>query len=192
VFRFEYSQSGQNPLSGIAHPSSISTISQTQAADRILRQNITGAQQRGSSAASVHPNFRQKSVCFISCKFCQGGICKRGMKAILLADTRVELFSTDRVPANRVQLVEEDYTTSNCNCKIGDVACLGCGNVIGYHVVAPCDLCMSACNNGHFWMFHADMVNSKDRLRKKTGTLLQWCHLEKEEATTEKSEFLSR
>lgn len=47
----------------------------------------------------VHPNFRQKNVCTITCKFCQGGICKRGMKAILLADTRVELFSTDRIPA---------------------------------------------------------------------------------------------
>lgn len=56
VFRFEYSQSGQNISSRIVHPSSISSISQRQAADRIIRQysqQRTGVQQRGSTAASV-------------------------------------------------------------------------------------------------------------------------------------------
>ncbi|KAJ3397683.1 Protein fam72a [Chytriomyces hyalinus] len=82
----------------------------------------------------MHPSFRSKIVCQLSCRYCIQPICKRGMKAILLADTRVELYSTDTVPAGRVQLVAEDYLTRNCNCKIRDVACLGCGNVIGYHV----------------------------------------------------------
>ena len=39
--------------------------------------------------ASVHPSFRTKAVCTLNCKFCCRNICDRGMKAILLADTRV-------------------------------------------------------------------------------------------------------
>ncbi|KAI8622034.1 hypothetical protein BC830DRAFT_1091257, partial [Chytriomyces sp. MP71] len=27
------------------------------------------------------------------------------------------------------------------------------GNVIGYHVTQPCEVCLDSCNNGHFWMF---------------------------------------
>ena len=46
----------------------------------------------GVSSASVHPSFRTKKVCSLSCRFCNQNICKRGMKAILLADTRVSLI----------------------------------------------------------------------------------------------------
>ncbi|KAJ3315220.1 Protein fam72a [Blyttiomyces sp. JEL0837] len=56
--------------------------------------------------------------------------CKRGMKAILLADTNVELFSTDSPPIG-VQMVNDDYVTRNCHCRIRDVACLNCGNLVG-------------------------------------------------------------
>ncbi|KAI8584851.1 protein FAM72, partial [Geranomyces variabilis] len=63
---------------------------------------------------------------------------------------QVELYSTDS-PPSKVQLVEHDYMTRNCRCRIRDVACLGCGNVIGYHVTQPCATCLSSCNNGHFW-----------------------------------------
>ncbi|KAI8926085.1 FAM72 protein-domain-containing protein, partial [Entophlyctis helioformis] len=118
----------------------------------------------GYSSASIHPSFRSKSVCQLECRFCGQGICKRGMKAILLADTRVELYSTDIVPPGRVQLVADDYMTRNCHCRIRDVACLGCGNVVGYHVTQPCEICMGACNNGHFWMFHSDTVEANDRM----------------------------
>jgi hypothetical protein len=106
----------------------------------------------GGNSASVHPSFRSKVVCTLSCRYCTQGkvvlvcwcvfrvlkcvigfaaclripppirrlifpsllgdtpvlamplptppsdICSRGMKAILLADTRVELYSTDSVP----------------------------------------------------------------------------------------------
>ena len=40
--------------------------------------------------ASVHPSFRSKSVCLLECKSCDQIICGRGMKAILLSDTRVK------------------------------------------------------------------------------------------------------
>ncbi|KAI8918764.1 FAM72 protein-domain-containing protein, partial [Entophlyctis helioformis] len=102
--------------------------------------------------APIRSQFRSKTVCEISCRHCNVIVCKRGMKAILLADTNVELFSTDSPPFG-VQLVLEDYVTRNCQCRIRDVACLGCGNVVGYHVTQPCGSCLEACNNGHFWMF---------------------------------------
>jgi hypothetical protein len=70
--------------------------------------NRVGAQQHTSvshvavpapgSSASVHPSFRSKAVCALGCRFCRKDICGRGMKAILLSDTRVELYSTDVVP----------------------------------------------------------------------------------------------
>lgn len=40
------------------------------------------------------------------------------------------------------------------------------GNVVGYHVTQPCDTCMGACNNGHFWMFHSDAVEARDRMEQ--------------------------
>ncbi|GJJ70073.1 hypothetical protein EMPS_02422 [Entomortierella parvispora] len=115
-----------------------------------------------STAPSLHPQFQAKAVCRLTCKSCLTDVCMRGMRAILLADTRVELYSTDRPPAG-VQLVYDDYRTRNCKCRIRDVACLGCGNTLGYHVTQPCEKCLSACNNGHFWMFHSDGVSCTER-----------------------------
>ncbi|KAJ3382214.1 Protein fam72a, partial [Entophlyctis sp. JEL0112] len=45
------------------------------------------------TAPALHPSFMSKTVCQLSCRFCVQTICARGMKAILLADTRVELYS---------------------------------------------------------------------------------------------------
>lgn len=98
------------------------------------------------------------------------------MKAILLADANVELYSTDSPPKG-VQLVEDDYTTANCRCKIRDLACMTCGNIIGYHVTQPCDTCLESCNNGHFWMFLSESVASQDRFDSVGDRQLLWAHL---------------
>ena len=37
----------------------------------------------------TRPQFRSKIVCMIHCKHCHSAVCKRGMKAILLADMNV-------------------------------------------------------------------------------------------------------
>lgn len=71
---------------------------------------------------------------------------------------------------NRVQLVYDDYRTRNCKCRIRDVACLGCGNTLGYHVTQPCESCLEACNNGHFWMFHSDGVSCTERFLPRTAS----------------------
>jgi hypothetical protein len=109
------------------------------------------------------------------------------MKAILLADMAVELFSTD-LPPTGVALVNDDYQTRKCHCRIRDVACFGCGNVIGYHVTQPCQSCMEACNNGHFWMFHVDHVKSSERMNH-TGTIpLLWANLSKPDHDIDKTD----
>lgn len=41
---------------------------------------------------------RSKTVYRIFCGFCSSIVCNRGMRAILLADLKVELFSTDSPP----------------------------------------------------------------------------------------------
>ena len=38
------------------------------------------------------------------------------------------------------------------------------GNIVGYHVTLACHSCLASCNNGHFWMFHANQVHSEERL----------------------------
>ncbi|KAF9294161.1 Protein fam72a [Mortierella antarctica] len=70
----------------------------------------------------------------------------------------------------QVQLVYDDYRTRNCKCRIRDVACLGCGNTLGYHVTQPCESCLEACNNGHFWMFHSDGVSCTERFLPRTAS----------------------
>lgn len=140
---------------------------------------------------NLHPTFQKKRVVELTCRFCGNVVCDRGMKAILLADTAVELFSTDMPPPNSVDLVNANYQTEKCKCKIKDVACLGCGMVVGYTVVQPCRLCLDSCNNGHFWMFHSQGVESMDRVDHTGTKILVWGKLQEEEATLQQlnSEF---
>ena len=42
--------------------------------------------------------FGEKAVNELSCKYCCADLSRRGMRALLLADTAVELFSTDGAP----------------------------------------------------------------------------------------------
>lgn len=124
----------------------------------------------------LQQHFRSKSVCRLFCNTCSTAVCNRGMKAMLLADTKVELYSTD-TPPRSVQLVYDDYVTQNCYCRIRNVACLGCGNIVGYHITQPCSRCMESCNNGHFWMFHTDGVFSEERQDPSGAHTLIWASL---------------
>lgn len=125
----------------------------------------------------MYSNFRYKTVCSLKCRQCSQSLCDRGMKAILLADTKVELYSTDAPPLSFVQLVFEDYMTDNCRCRIQDMACLGCGGVVGYHVTQPCESCLDSCNNGHFWMFQVEGVECKERQDASGSKPLLWAFL---------------
>ncbi|KAG2174500.1 hypothetical protein INT44_006763 [Umbelopsis vinacea] len=79
-------------------------------------------QQPPRDFANAYP---MKPVYQLSCKHCSNVICARGMKAILLADTRIELYSTDTPPSGSIQLMDKDYLTRTCRCRIRDIACLG-------------------------------------------------------------------
>lgn len=47
---------------------------------------------------NIQPGFHDKTVIYLHCIYCDTCLCARGMKAILLADTKVELYSTDLPP----------------------------------------------------------------------------------------------
>ncbi|XP_059509281.1 protein FAM72A [Stegostoma tigrinum] len=121
--------------------------------------------------------FKNKLVNLLCCKFCDNVLCARGMKAVLLADTDVELYSTDIPPTRAVDFVGNCYLTESCKCKVKDIACLKCGNAVGYHVVAPCKPCLLSCNNGHFWMFHSQVIYAVNRLDSSGVDVLLWGNL---------------
>ncbi|XP_039319429.1 protein FAM72A isoform X4 [Saimiri boliviensis] len=109
-------------------------------------------------------SFKDRCVSILCCKFCKQVLSSRGMKAVLLADTEIDLFSTDIPPTNAVDFTGRCYFTKICKCKLKDIACLKCGNIVGYHVIVPCSSCLLSCNNGHFWMFHSRAVYDTNRL----------------------------
>lgn len=59
----------------------------------------------GKMSRRIHPAFQSKTVVKLECKYCERSICARGMRALLLADTKVELYSTDLPPEKWVQNV---------------------------------------------------------------------------------------
>lgn len=116
---------------------------------------------------------RHKLVYLLHCTYCERRVCWRAMKAILLADTKIELYSTD-IPPDALHLLQEDRMTQGCHCRIRDTVCRGCGNVLGYHVSQPCERCLDAKNNGHFWMFYSETVRASERPDPNTGKALYW------------------
>ncbi|XP_013413001.1 protein FAM72A [Lingula anatina] len=125
----------------------------------------------------MHPTFQKMNVVSLSCRFCDNLVCQRGMKAILLADTKVELYSTDFQPQGAICSVGNEYSTANCKCMIQDTACLKCGNVVGYHVISACKPCLQSCNNGHYWMFHSSSVVGMERVDFTGSHVLLWSDL---------------
>ncbi|KAL0140931.1 FAM72 protein-domain-containing protein [Mucor lusitanicus] len=102
----------------------------------------------------VATEYERKHVYRIECNDCSSVLTDRGMNAVLLSDRSVQLFSTDLVP-DSVAFVHGDYAAASCSCRVRDIACKNCGNVVGYHVNVPCKLCLSQPNNGHYWMFRS-------------------------------------
>ncbi|CAO0794323.1 unnamed protein product [Mucor circinelloides] len=144
------------------------------------QQYMRASQYVGDHSGLVTP---VKPVYKLMCRHCTTPVCARGMKAILLADTTIELYSTD-TPSQCIHVLEKDYLTRSCHCRIRDVACLECGNVIGYHVVSPCSQCLDACNNGHFWMFHSSACKPAER-HDKNKQIMLWNNLPRAEMDLE-------
>lgn len=83
------------------------------AVNRVLN-SLSQPARSSTTNPAIHPQFRSKAVCSLYCLHCSSMLCQRGMRAILLGNTKVELFSTDRPPAG-VALVDNDYFTKNCS-----------------------------------------------------------------------------
>lgn len=126
-----------------------------------ITNNISLNAQTNRGHRQTSP-LRNKIVYQLRCSYCWQKVCNRAMKAILLADTKIELYSTD-IPPVQLHMLEEDRMTQGCNCRIRDTVCSCCGNVLGYHVSQPCDRCLEAKNNGHFWMFYSETIKSYER-----------------------------
>ncbi|XP_028924332.1 protein FAM72A isoform X2 [Ornithorhynchus anatinus] len=88
-----------------------------------------------------------------------------------------------------VDFIGACYFTEICKCKLKDVACLKCGNIVGYHVIVPCKPCLLSCNNGHFWMFHSQAVFGINRLDSTGVNLLLWGNLPEAEEGTDEDSF---
>ncbi|EPB88645.1 hypothetical protein HMPREF1544_04517 [Mucor circinelloides 1006PhL] len=84
----------------------------------------------------VATEYERKHVYRIECNDCSSVLTDRGMNAVLLSDRSVQLFSTDLVP-DSVAFVHGDYAAASCSCRVRDIACKNCGNVVGYHVNVP-------------------------------------------------------
>lgn len=41
----------------------------------------------------------------------------------------------------------------------------------------PCERCLLARNNGHFWMFYSEVVEAGERWDKGTGKAMSWAQL---------------
>ncbi|XP_074178343.1 protein FAM72A isoform X2 [Rhinolophus sinicus] len=105
------------------------------------------------------------------------------------------ILSLDQVrglDSGTVDLIGRCYFTEICKCKLKDIACLKCGNIVGYHVIVPCCSCLLSCNNGHFWMFHSQAVYGINRLDSTGVNFLLWGNLpEIEESTDEDGSDIS-
>jgi len=126
---------------------------------------------------SLHPSFGKNSVYILDCRACGETVCRRGMLAVLVADGRTELFSTDRYDRSSVGVIPDVFTTEKCKCRIQHLGCLSCGCVVGYHVVLPCSKCLNSVNNGHHCMFHSGLVQHYYRLDERGGGCLLWKQL---------------
>ncbi|KAG2232393.1 hypothetical protein INT48_007297 [Thamnidium elegans] len=133
----------------------ITPPSVVQSQRRSSQQHVRASQYIGDHPGLVTP---VKPVYKLDCRHCSTTVCARGMKAILLADTTIELYSTD--------------TPSQS------------GNVIGYHVVSPCSQCLDACNNGHFWMFHSSACQPAER-HDRNKQIMLWNNLPRAEMDME-------
>ncbi|KAG2209117.1 hypothetical protein INT46_006281 [Mucor plumbeus] len=84
----------------------------------------------------VATEYERKHVYRIECNDCSSVLTDRGMNAVLLSNRSVQLFSTDLLP-DTVAFVHGDYAAASCSCRVRDIACKNCGNVVGYHVNVP-------------------------------------------------------
>lgn len=72
---------------------------------------------------------------------CDTLLSDRGMKAVLLLNPHITLYSTDSVPSSTGPLAEMgdqgQVKTRTCDCLTEGIGCLCCGSLVGYHILNP-------------------------------------------------------
>ncbi|KAI9501755.1 protein FAM72, partial [Coemansia spiralis] len=78
------------------------------------------------------------------CKHCNVLWSSRGMEAVVMARPAIRCFSTDLPPLG-CDVVHQPVAPAidgPCDCHVQDIACLGCGNLVGYYIHRPCFRCL--------------------------------------------------
>ena len=74
------------------------------------------------------------------CK-CDTLLSSMGMKAFVLLDPHITLYTTDSVPFSSGPLTDVgekgEIKTRTCDCLTEGIGCLGCGSLVGYHILNP-------------------------------------------------------
>ncbi|PBK74469.1 hypothetical protein ARMSODRAFT_952112 [Armillaria solidipes] len=122
-------------------------------------------------------------VWILDCKSCGTFLTNRGMKAVLLLRPNVALYSSDALPVNcsaytsspeALQPPSCRPSSSNssqrtCECLTQTLCCHGCGAIVGYMIVIPCNRCTSSitssnrATNGHRFVFHSSEIIGTER-----------------------------
>lgn len=113
-----------------------------------------------------------RTVFELRCGPCGRLICRRGMKVHLIADSSVQLYSTDFRPVDVVESLGE-RAHGQCDCRVRDVAC-ACSCAIGYHVIRPCEACSSVCHNNHYWLLDRSGVVVAQPRTNANGESIVW------------------
>ncbi|KAJ1737120.1 hypothetical protein LPJ68_006019, partial [Coemansia sp. RSA 1086] len=160
-----------------------------------------------SSLESSQKTESFQAVWRLHCKHCSVLWSSRGMEAIVMARPAIRCFSTDLpplgceivhqpvAPALADMLVDSgchscsslthharrfDLAPSGpCDCHVQDIACLGCGNIVGYYIHRPCFRCLAQRlrikQRGfqHLWTFFQDNVWAVQR-EDSDGEAVGW------------------
>ncbi|PVU94045.1 hypothetical protein BB561_002831 [Smittium simulii] len=160
----------------------------------------------------------------LSCKHCMIHWSSRGMEAIVMARPAIRCFSTDLPPlncevvfpyateSNSYLLGDHDHDTSKslsnqsrrfdavpggpCDCHVQDLACLGCGNIVGYYIHRPCFRCLAQRYRikqrgyQHLWTFYQNNVIPQIRINKKHEHV-GWDDLFREQEMRQKMQMLA-
>ncbi|KAF8590971.1 hypothetical protein K439DRAFT_1328431 [Ramaria rubella] len=134
-----------------------------------------------------------QEVYILDCKSCDTFLTNRGMRAVLLLQPEVPLYSSDALPVNcsanpgppeyaPLHETRTNYSYSagcpsglptpplrTCECLTQTLCCHGCGNAVGYMVVIPCHRCCSSVSptnrhtNRHRFVFFNKEINASER-----------------------------
>ncbi|OLY78960.1 Protein FAM72D [Smittium mucronatum] len=161
----------------------------------------------------------------LKCKHCNVQWSSRGMEAMVMARPAIRCFSTDlpplscdvvypTIPESFNELVEIYGSTSRkalthharrfdlvpsgpCDCHVQDIACLGCGNIVGYYIHRPCFRCLAQRlrikqrGYQHLWTFYYEDVSPSQR-KSDNGYYLSWEDLSQPNSTKQVAQSSTR